>query len=118
MTYLVFKLNSVPDDEADEVRALLNEHEIIHYETDSGRWGLGFAAIWMKKDEQLEQAKSLIREYQQERYQRVKSELDALEQSGEKISRLKFFMQAPIKFSLLILFASALAYFTVIPFFK
>jgi len=118
MSHLVFKLNSVPDDEAEEVRELLENNNIHFYETDSGRWGLGYAAIWMKDKEQLEEAKSLIKNYQMERYQRVKSEHDALEKSGEQVSRIEFFMNSPIKFTILLAFAGLLAYFTVMPFFN
>lgn len=117
MSYLVFKLNGVPEDEANDVRQLLDDAEIQFYETDSGRWGLGSAGIWMKDKEQLENAKSLIEDYQTERYQRVKSEHDALAESGEQISRLEFFLRSPIRFSILLIFAGLLAYFTVIPFF-
>ena len=117
MSYLVFKLNGVPEDEANDVRQLLDDAEIQFYETDSGRWGLGSAAIWMKDKEQLDNAKSLIDDYQTERYQRVKSEHDALAESGDRISRLEFFLSSPIRFSILLIFAGLLAYFTVIPFF-
>lgn len=118
MAHLVFKLRNVPDDEAEEVRCLLEDNEIYYYETDSGRFGLGFAAMWMKDDDQLEQAKALIKQYQIERYQQANKNLEALEQAGERVSRLDFFMTRPIRFSILLIFASALAYFTVIPFFK
>jgi hypothetical protein len=117
MAHLLFKLNGVPEDEAEEVRLLLEEHEIDCYETDSGRWGLGYAAIWMANKEQLDQAKELIGQYQKERYQKVSQEHQQALDSGERISRLTFFMQSPIRFSLLIIFAAALAYFTIIPFF-
>jgi len=118
MSHLVFKLNGVPDDEANDVRQLLDDAEIQYYETDSGRWSLGYAAIWMKDKEQLDHAKSLIDVYQKERHQRVKSEHDALEKSGERISRLEFFLNSPIRFSVLLIFAGLLAYFTVVPFFN
>ncbi|PHS14053.1 MAG: hypothetical protein COA86_16295 [Kangiella sp.] len=117
MPNLVFKLNSVPDDEADDVRQLLDEAEINFYETDSGRWGLGYAAIWTKDKDSLDTAKALIKEYQLSRYNRVMEEHKAIEESGEKISRLSFFLTSPVRFSILILFAALLAYFTVIPFF-
>lgn len=117
MSHLVFKLNSVPDDEAEEVRQLLDTAEIPFYETDSGRWGLGFAALWMKEVEQLEHAKDLIQEYQMSRYQRVTEEHQKQEESGEKISRIAFFLTSPIRFSMLLVFAGLLAYFTVVPFF-
>ncbi len=117
MSYLLFILNGVTEDVANDVRQLLDDAEIQFYETDSGRWGLGSAAIWMKDKEQLESAKSLISDYQTERYQRVKSEHDALAESGDRISRLEFFLSSPIRFSILLIFAGLLAYFTVMPFF-
>jgi len=118
MSYLIFKLNSVPEDEANEVRQLLDDADIPFYETDSGRWGLGYAAIWTKEKDILESAKNLIQEYQISRYKKVSEQHHKMEQAGEKISRFEFFLTSPIRFSLLIIFAGALAYFTVIPFFK
>jgi len=118
MSHLLFKLNGVPEDEADEVREILASAEIDFYETDSGRWGLGYAAIWTREESSVESAKQMIQQYQTERYQRVKSEHDSLELAGEKITRLEYFMQSPIKFAILLIFAGLLAYFTVIPFFK
>jgi len=118
MSNLIFKLNSVPDDEANEIRELLDKEELPFYETDSGRWGLGFAAIWIKDKDLAISAKELIKQYQIERYERITSEHKEQELAGEKISRFEYFMQSPIKFSILISFALALAYFTVIPFFS
>ncbi len=117
MSHLVFKLNGVPEDEANDVRQLLDDAEIQFYETDSGRWGLGYAAIWMREKEKLDSVKSLISDYQTERYQRVKSEHEALKQSGDQVSRLEFFLSSPIRFTVLLIFAGLLAYFTVMPFF-
>ena len=67
MSVLLFKLRRVEDDEADEIRALLHEHEIDFYETTNGRWGLGYAAIWLHSDEHLERGKALIVDYQKQR---------------------------------------------------
>ena len=40
MSKLLFRLRNVPDDEAEEVRQLLEEHGIETYETDAGNWGI------------------------------------------------------------------------------
>lgn len=117
MSHLLFKLNSVPEEEANEVRQLLEDSEIDFYETDAGRWGLGYAAIWTRDATVVDRAKEDIQQYQLERYKRVKAEHDAQEQSGEKVSRLDFFLMSPVKFSLLVIFTILLAYFTVVPFF-
>lgn len=117
MSHLLFKLNGVPEDEANDVRELLAETEVDFYETNSGRFGLGYAAIWTRDAESVKSAKEAIQEYQEERYRRVRSEHNSIEQAGQQISRLDFFMQSPVKFSVLVIFAGLLAYFTVSPFF-
>ena len=118
MSNLIFKLNSVPEDEAEDIRQLLHQAEIQFYETDSGRWGLGYAAIWCQDKDHLIRSQEIIENYQNERYQRVRSEHQAIEESGNQLSRLEFFLASPVKYSLLLIFSGLLAYFTVAPFFS
>jgi len=117
MAKLLFKLNSVPDDEAEEIRALLEEAEIIFYETTSGIWGLSFAAIWLKDELQFEQASELIKNYQSERYTRIREHHLQLKESGENLTRWQAFKQSPIKIPLVIIFVAVLLYFSTVPFF-
>ena len=117
MAKLLFKLNSVPDDEAEEIRALLSEAEIIFYETTSGILGLSFAAIWLKDEQQFELASGLIRTYQSERSARVREYHQTLKDSGENLTRWQAFKQSPIKIPLVIIFVAALLYFSTAPFF-
>lgn len=80
MTVLLFRLNNVPDEEADEVRRLLDAHGFDTYETRAGFWGLGVAAIWLRDEAQREAAREVIDRYQQvlgERVRRERHELDA-----------------------------------------
>lgn len=74
MARLLFRLNDVPEDEIDAVREILKTHDVDVYETDSGKWGISVAAIWLRNDEEFEYARALIGEYQQERQARVQSE--------------------------------------------
>lgn len=67
MAILVFRLKYVPDDEADEIRQLLTEHQIEFYETSAGRWQISMAGIWVKDKEQASRARQLIHEDQIER---------------------------------------------------
>ena len=53
MPELLFKLRNVPDDEAEEVRQLLNDHEINFYETRAGGWGISMPGIWLPDDRQF-----------------------------------------------------------------
>lgn len=80
MARLLFKLANVPDDEADDVRRLLQEHNIYFYETNAGMWRVGLDAIWLPDDTQFDQAKSLLDEYQRQRtveQQEIYAELEA-----------------------------------------
>ncbi|SBS29915.1 hypothetical protein MAQ5080_01539 [Marinomonas aquimarina] len=71
MAQLVFRLKNVPDEEADDIRALLNEHEIEFYETSAGRWQISMAGIWVRDKEQAQRAKALIAEDQSQRAARA-----------------------------------------------
>ncbi|MDQ7049131.1 MAG: DUF6164 family protein [Enterobacterales bacterium] len=118
MSKLLFKLNQVPDDEAADIRQLLTDNEFEFYETDSGRWGLGFAAVWLEQGQSFEQARALIDQYQQERSQKLRDNLQSEKEQGKQISKFEAFSQTPIRSSVLLIFAVLLAYFTVIPFFR
>lgn len=117
MAKLLFKLNGVPDDEADEIREVLDGNEIDYYETSAGAWGLSFAGIWLKQEDQFEQAKSLIDEYQEQRYHKVHTERRAKIESGEYPSYWQSILHSPIKILLVLAFVSAVLYFSVRPFF-
>ncbi len=83
MSVLLFKLNGVPEDEADDVRACLEEHDIAFYETSAGNWGVSLAGIWLHDDTRLDEAKALIANYQQERARESRAEYEAMRERGE-----------------------------------
>ncbi len=66
MAAQLFNLRGVPDDEADAIRALLQDHAIDFYETPAGNWGISMPSIWINDESQLEQARVLIEQYQQQ----------------------------------------------------
>lgn len=67
MATLVFRLKYVPDEEADDIRQLLSEHDIPFYETSAGRWQMSLAGIWVKDKQQAHQALALIHDDQVKR---------------------------------------------------
>lgn len=117
MASLLFKLNNVPDDEADEVRALLDHAEIEFYETSSGNWGLSFAAIWLVNEQQLELARQLIDDYQQQRFQTAAKHRQDLKLAGQHTTHWQAFKQSPVKIPAVIIFVLAILYFSIAPFF-
>ena len=67
MTTLLLNLRQVPDDEAEEVRTLLNEQQIPFYETTPSLWGISSGGIWLTNPTDRERAKALMEDYQQQR---------------------------------------------------
>ncbi len=81
MPSLLFSLRGVPDDEANEIRELLDVQEINYYETSAGNWGISMPALWLTNADELEKAHKLLNEYhtqraatQKENYQQLKQD--------------------------------------------
>jgi hypothetical protein len=67
MAALLLNLRDVPDDEAGEVRALLDAGAIAWYETPPNRWGISAGAIWLVDAADLARARALLDDYQERR---------------------------------------------------
>ncbi len=81
MPTLLFSLRGVPDDEAYEIKEMLDTHEINYYETSAGNWGISMPALWLTDADELEKAQELLNEYhhrratvQLEKYKELKKE--------------------------------------------
>lgn len=82
MAKLLLNLRNVPDDEADDVRALLDDHEIAYYETSPGFWNISLGGIWVREDAAFAEAKRVMAEYQAQRAARVRAENEAARRDG------------------------------------
>lgn len=110
MSKLLFKLRNVPDDEAEEVRALLSEHQIDFYETSAGNWGISLPALWVRDETQYSQARELLDVYQAERSARVREEYVRLKQEGKHKTVLDSFRENPFAFIAYLFIVYALLY--------
>jgi hypothetical protein len=82
MAKLLLNLRNVPDDEADDVRALLDDHDIEHYETPNGFWNISLGGIWVREDAAFAEAKRLMADYQMQRGARIRAEHEAARRDG------------------------------------
>jgi len=64
MAELIFNLKDVPEEEANDIRDLLDTNQIEFYETSAGRWKISVAAIWVTHNEDYIKSRQLINEYQ------------------------------------------------------
>lgn len=116
MPELLFKLNNVPEDEADDVRQLLEENSIDFYETPGGNWGISVAAIWLHDKSRLDEAKELLEKYQAERLQRVRAEYQQRKASGEQETLWQRVRQNPLVVIGLLALAVGMLIFSIKPF--
>ena len=116
MPELLFRLNGVSDEEADEVRALLDDHAIEYYETTAGRWGVSMPAIWLPDEQEPEEAKKLLENYQAERSERVRAELNEMISNGTQPTVWTKFCSQPFKFVLAVVALAFVVGLTLYPF--
>lgn len=82
MSKLLLNLRHVPDDEADDVRRVLEDAGIDFYETRPSPWGISAGDIWIRDDRSVPEAKRLMAEYQRERTARARAERAEAERNG------------------------------------
>lgn len=116
MATLLFRLNDVPEDEAEDVRQLLTDKGLNFYETHAGFFGLGVAAIWLNDDSQLPLAKAIIDEYQSHRAIVQRAHYEALRASGEMPGFGQLILRHPFRFVGIALLVVFILLLTLLPF--
>lgn len=69
MPHHLMNLRHVPDDEADEIRALFDAHDVTYYETPPSRWGISMGGFWVHDDAEAARARVLLEEYHRQRHE-------------------------------------------------
>lgn len=116
MAKLLYKLNGVPEDEADDIRELLDKHDIEFYETSAGRWQISVAAIWIRHNEDYPQAKTLLDLYQEKRFQEARADYLQRIADGTAESFWQRLQREPLRVLIYILAVAFIVYLTVVPF--
>lgn len=113
MAILLFPLRGVPEDEADEVRELLAEHDIDFYETSAGNWGMSMPALWLRDNADLEKARSVLNTYQQQRFLTSRENYLQLKKEGRQKTLLKGFAEKPLLYIAYILMMLLVVYVSI-----
>jgi len=116
MSKLLFKLRHVPDDEAEEVRALLNNNRIEYFETDAGNWGVSMPGIWLQNEDDFTHAKSLLESYQLQRTELARAQYQQEKSAGTQRGVIDSLREKPLISLGLILFCLFILYFSLKPF--
>lgn len=96
MPHHLMNLRHVPDDEADEIRALFAEHEVSYYETPPSFWGISMGGFWVHDATEAERARALLREYQARRQSRQRQVWQQSLREGRGASIWHQFLRKPV----------------------
>lgn len=118
MAILLFKLNNVTLDEAEDIRAILNDQQLDYYETSAGRWGIGVAAIWLINNDDINAANALIHAYQIDRGVKIRHEYEDLKTHDQLESIFDRIKQHPLLFLLTLVMISLITALSLKPFFN
>lgn len=97
MPLLLLNLRNVPDDEADEVRALLDGHGIDYYETRPSLWGISGGGLWLPDERQAQTARAHLATYQAERGEKARREREQAIAEGRAPSAWTAFRENPLQ---------------------
>src|SRR5574337_156995 len=97
MSKLLMNLRNVPDDEADDVRAMLDAARIAFYETRPSIWGVSAGGIWVTEDADFAQARRAMDDYQQQRSIRARAEYAAARRAGTADTFITLFRADPAR---------------------
>lgn len=103
MSKLLLNLRNVADDEADDVRALLDARRIAYYETRPSLWGISSGGIWVAEDADFADAKRAFDDYEQQRSVNVRAEYAAAKRAGTADTFVSILRAEPLRVVLTLL---------------
>jgi hypothetical protein len=116
MAHLLFRLRHVTDEEAMEVRQLLDEHGFDVYETQAGFFRLGVDAIWLRNPAQRDDAEAALAEYQVERQANARQAHEEALARSEAPTLWRRLAEHPFQVTLVMVAVVLIALLTLLPF--
>ncbi len=110
MVKLLFSLRGVPEDEAAEVRELLDSHAVDYYETDAGNWGISMPALWVHDDETFVIARRLLDDYQHHRFVQQRAYYQQQKKLGRQRTWWHTLLERPLQVILSLGFIAFIVY--------
>ena len=116
MAKFLMNLRDVPEDEADEVRALLDAHAFDWYETKPSFWGVSGGGFWLRDDDRLAEAKARLAEYQEARGSTARARREADLAAGRVESPWADLRRRPLQTFAILLGIVLMIALTLLPF--
>ena len=116
MSTKILNLRNVSEDEKMEIFTLLEEHEIEYYETTAGNFGISLAALWLKNENQLKQARDLLDEYAEQHLYKVREEYQQLKEQGNVRTLIDIVKENPLQYVIYLGIIIGLVYLSIAPY--
>ncbi|KEF29844.1 hypothetical protein D777_03020 [Marinobacter nitratireducens] len=97
MPHHLMNLRHVPDDEADEIRALFEEHGVPYYETPPSRWGISMGGFWVHDNDEAARARALLEQYQLQRLHDQRKAYEERQARGESVGVAAMIRRHPLR---------------------
>lgn len=97
MPHLLLNLRDVPEDEADEVRALLAAGGFAVYETKPSLWGVSAGGIWLPEAGDAARARALLADYQARRAAQAREAREQVRREGRLPGAWSSFGRDPVR---------------------
>jgi hypothetical protein len=117
MPKLLLNLRNASDDEADDVRRLLDAKRIAFYETPRSPWGISVGGIWVTEDADFADAKRAFDDYEQQRSIRVRAEYAAAKRAGTAETIASMLRDDPLRVVMTVLGILIVLGLATLPFF-
>lgn len=116
MSKLLINLRRVPDQEREEVCALLDHHDVEYYLTPPSVWGISAGGLWLRHAEDWERIRPLLDEYQQQRRQRQRAAFEQAHRDGGVTTVSRNLRRHPIRALAFLAATVAVLLLAVVPF--
>ncbi|WP_257388557.1 DUF6164 family protein [Tahibacter caeni] len=117
MSILLLNLRHVPDDEAEEVRQLLQAHAIEFFEVPASRFGISAGALWLADEARAAEALQLLEQYQQRRREAARSAFAEAGAGGQATSFGQLLRREPLRVVSALIVIAALIALCSLPYF-
>lgn len=117
MSKLLLNLRGIPDDEAADVRALLDAKQIVYRETRPSPFGISAGGIWVIDAADFAAAKRAFDDYERERNVRVRAEYAAAKQAGTAETIVTLLRDDPLRVVMTVLGILIILGLVTVPFF-
>ena len=114
---MLLNLRQTPDDEAEDVRQLLQANAIGFYETPPSRFGISAGAIWLADETRADDALALLAEYQTQRREAARAAYAQARAEGNAPGFWQQLRREPVRVVSALVVIAALVALCALPYF-